>query len=423
MLFKGQSLTVAEAQDGLYEMCFDLQDSSVNKFNQATIKELEEAVTALQRQDGVKGLMLTSGKKSFIVGADVGEFGVLFQSSEADITAALLNIDGLFSSIEDLPFPTVAAINGDALGGGFEICLACDFRIMGKKAKVGLPEVKLGILPGWGGTVRLPRLIGADNGIEWIATGSNKRSAVALKDGAVDAVVSEDQLREASIKLLNDCSDGKFDYLERRSEKCEPLSLSTIERTMAFQSARGVVGAKAGPHYPSPMTIISVIEKHASLDRDNAFKVEAAAFAKLAKSPVTASLIGIFMKDQFLKKQSRSLSESATEVKKAAVLGAGIMGGGIAYQSASSNVPILMKDINQQALDDGLAESDKLFFKQVKRGRLDQAGVAAAMHRIMPTLTYGDFADVDLVVEAVVENPKIKQSCLLYTSPSPRDRG
>ena len=415
MLFKGQSLTVAEAQGGIYEMCFDLQESSVNKFDQATIKELEEAVTALQRQDGVVGLMITSGKKSFIVGADVGEFGALFQSPEADIAAALLSIDGLFSSIEDLPFPTVAAINGDALGGGFEICLACDFRIMGKKAKVGLPEVKLGILPGWGGTVRLPRLIGVDNGIEWIATGSNKRAAAALKDGAVDAVVAEDQLRDASLKLLSDCNDGKFDYLERRDEKREPLSLSTIERTMAFQSARGVVGAKAGPHYPSPMTIIGVIEKHASLDRDSAVKVEAAAFAKLAKSPVTASLIGIFMKDQFLKKQSRSLSESATEVKKAAVLGAGIMGGGIAYQSASSNVPILMKDINQQALDDGLAESDKLFFNQVKRGRLDQAGVAAAMHRIIPTLTYGDFADVDLVVEAVVENPKIKQSVLAET--------
>ena len=250
MLFKGQSLTVAEAQGGIYEMCFDLQESSVNKFDQATIKELEEAVTALQRQDGVVGLMITSGKKSFIVGADVGEFGALFQSPEADIAAALLSIDGLFSSIEDLPFPTVAAINGDALGGGFEICLACDFRIMGKKAKVGLPEVKLGILPGWGGTVRLPRLIGVDNGIEWIATGSNKRAAAALKDGAVDAVVAEDQLRDASLKLLSDCNDGKFDYLERRDEKREPLSLSTIERTMAFQSARGVVGAKAGPHYP-----------------------------------------------------------------------------------------------------------------------------------------------------------------------------
>ena len=412
MLFEGQSLTVAVAQDGIYEMRFDLKDSGVNKFNQATLKELEEAITALQRENGVKGLLLSSAKKSFFVGADVGEFGALFQSPEADIVEALLNIDALFSSIEDLPYPTVVAINGEALGGGLEICLACDYRVMASNAKIALPEVKLGILPGWGGTVRLPRMIGVDNAIEWIAGGSNKRAPAALKDGAVDAVVAEDQLRDASLQLIQDCIDGKVDYLERREEKKAPLPLSTIERTMAFESARGVVGAKAGPHYPSPMTIIGVIEKHASLDRDNAFKVEASAFAKLTKSPVTASLIGIFMKDQFLKKQSKQLSQGGKEVAKAAVLGAGIMGGGVAYQSASSGVPIVMKDINQKALDDGLAESTKLFFNQVKRGRLDQQGAAKGMHRIVPTLTYGDFGDIDLVVEAVVENPKIKQAVL-----------
>ena len=205
MLFEGQALTVKEAQDGLYEMRFDLKDSGVNKFNQATIKELGEAVTALQRQDGVKGLLLSSAKKSFFVGADVTEFGALFQSPEADIVDALLEIDALFSSIEDLPYPTVVAINGEALGGGLEVCLACDYRVMADNAKIGLPEVKLGILPGWGGTVRLPRIIGVDNAIEWIAGGSNKRAAAALKDGAVDAVVSLDHLQEAAMQLLQDC--------------------------------------------------------------------------------------------------------------------------------------------------------------------------------------------------------------------------
>jgi len=120
MLFEGKSLTVADVQDGIYEMRFDLNDSSVNKFNQAT----------LQRQKGVKGLLLCSAKKSFFVGADIGEFGALFQSPEADIIEALLEIDALFSSIEDLPFPTVVAINGEALGGGLEVCLACDYRVM-----------------------------------------------------------------------------------------------------------------------------------------------------------------------------------------------------------------------------------------------------------------------------------------------------
>ncbi len=412
MLFEGKCLTVKELQNGIHEMCFDLQGESVNKFNQATVAELGEAVNALQRSDKLKGLLLSSNKKSFFVGADITEFGALFRSGDDAIIDALLKINALFSSIEDLPCPTVVAINGEALGGGLEVCLACDYRIMADNAKIALPEVKLGILPGWGGTVRLPRIIGVDNAIEWIATGATKRAPAALKDGAADAVVAADKLHEAAIDLLQNCIDGKFDYKERRIEKREPLPLSTIEQTMAFESARGVVGAKAGPHYPSPMSIIATIQKHAPLHRDDAFKVEAATFAKLAKSPVTAALIGIFMNDQYLKKQSKGYLESASNVNKAAVLGAGIMGGGIAYQSASSGVPIVMKDINQSALEDGLAESDKLFFKQVKRGRLDQPGAAAAMHRIIPTLSYGDFGDVDLVVEAVVENPKIKQSVL-----------
>lgn len=412
MLFEGKSLSVSEIEDGIYQVRFDLADSSVNKFDKATITELEEAMAKIKRHDGIKGLVLCSAKKSFFVGADITEFGAMFQRPEAEVVEAILDINALFSSIEDLPFPTVVAINGEALGGGFEVCLACDYRVMADNAKVALPEVKLGIMPGWGGTVRLPRIIGVDNAIEWIATGSNKRAKAALKDGAVDAVVKQDDLIDASVQLVKDCINGKFDYRERRFEKNEPLPLSSIERTMAFESARGVVGAKAGPHYPSPMTIIKAIEQHASLTRDDALKIEAKHFAVLTKSPVTASLIGIFMKDQYLKRQSKQYTEAARDVTKAAVLGAGIMGGGIAYQSASKGVPIIMKDINQQALDDGLAESDKLVFKQVKRGRFDQAMAATTMHHIVPTLSYGDFGDVDLVVEAVVENPKIKQSVL-----------
>ncbi|OED38890.1 multifunctional fatty acid oxidation complex subunit alpha [Chromatiales bacterium (ex Bugula neritina AB1)] len=412
MIYEGKSLSIKEVRDGLYELCFDLQNESVNKFGQSTIAELGEAVSVLQRDSDLKGLILTSAKKSFFVGADITEFGTLFRSPDDELIAGILKIHELFASLEDLPCPTVAAINGEALGGGLEICLACDYRVVADNSKVGLPEVKLGIFPGWGGTVRLPRIIGIDNAIEWMAGGSGKRPAAALKDGVADAIVPLDKLRDAALDLLQNCVDGKFDYQQRRNEKRSPLPLSTIEQTMAFESARGVVGAKAGPHYPSPMTIIDTVQKHAPLHRSDAAKVEARAFATLAKTPVSAALIGIFLKDQYLKKQSRQYSKAATEVNKAAVLGAGIMGGGIAYQSASSGVPIVMKDIAQPAIEAGLAESDKLFFKQVKRGRLDQAGAAAAMHRILPTLSYGDFADVDLVVEAVVENPEIKQSVL-----------
>lgn len=412
MLFDGQCLKLNALDDGLYELCFDLAGERINKFNQATLAELGQALDLLYKADNLRGLLLSSAKSCFVVGADITEFLSMFTLSEEKMAARILDVDALFSRLEDLPCPTVVAINGEALGGGFEVCLACDYRVMSHKAVVGLPEVKLGILPGWGGTVRLPRLIGVDNAVEWICGSGMKKSTVALKDGAVDAAVSPDDLRDAALDLLQQCANGVFDVAARRREKQSPLQLPNIERTMAFESARGVVGTKAGPHYPAPMKVIKTIETHAPLPRDEALKVEAAAIASLGKTEVAESLVGIFLKDQMVKKAAKQYRGEAQSPQRAAVLGAGIMGGGIAYQSASKGVPIVMKDIAPEALTLGLDEADKLFMKQVKRGKLTPEKVASALHAIQPALSYGEFGAVDLVVEAVVENPKVKSSVL-----------
>lgn len=412
MLMEGKMIRVAAVENGIYELVFDNTQDSVNKLNQATLGELREAVAALTAAGDVKGLLLSSAKESFIVGADITEFMHMFSAEEDEIVAGLVELNGLFSSIEDLPFPTVTAINGIALGGGFELCLSTDYRVMADGAKVGLPEVKLGIYPGWGGTIRLPRLIGVDNANEWICGGVEKRAADALKDGAVDAVVTTEQLREAGIDLLQKCIDGKFNYQARRDEKQSPIKLNQIEQMMAFESAKGVIGAKAGPHYPAPLAALKTIQKHANMGRDKAVEVEAKGFVKLAKNEVTRSLVGLFLKDQQIKKISKNYEKTAAPVKQAAVLGAGIMGGGVAYQSASKGTPILMKDIAPEALQLGLDEANKLLGGQLKRKRIDANKMAQVINRITPTLSYGDFDNVDLVVEAVVENPKVKQAVL-----------
>lgn len=198
MIYAGKAITVKEIEDGICLLTFDLQGESVNKFNRLTLTELQGAVEALQKQKGVKGLIVNSGKDGFIVGADITEFQSLFAGSEEALVSTNLEANKVFSAVEDLPFPTVTAINGMALGGGFEMCLSTDFRVMADDAKVGLPEVKLGIFPGFGGTVRLSRLIGADNAIEWICAGGEKKSAAALKDGAVDSVVPTAKLLDAA---------------------------------------------------------------------------------------------------------------------------------------------------------------------------------------------------------------------------------
>ena len=412
MLMEGKSVRVAAVENGIYELVFNNQSHSVNTLNQATMAELRDAITQLGNQSGVTGLLLSSAKDSFIVGADITEFSQMFSHSEDDIVAALIEMNGMINALEDLPFPTVAAINGVALGGGFEVCLATDYRVLASNGKVGLPEVKLGIYPGWGGTVRLSRLIGVDNANEWICGGVEKRADAALAEGAVDAVVAANQLREAGLDLLQNCIAGKFDYRARRVEKQSPIKLNQIEQMMAFESARGVIGQKAGPHYPAPLAALSTIQKHANLPRDKAIAVEAKGFAKLARNDVTKALVGLFLKDQQVKKVSKDYSATATPVTQAAVLGAGIMGGGVAYQSAVKGTPILMKDIAAPALQLGLDEANKLLGGQLKRKRIDADKMAKVLNSITPTLSYGDFNRVDLVVEAVVENEAVKKSVL-----------
>lgn len=412
MIYEGKAITVQALENGIVELNFDLKGESVNKFDRLTLRELDEAVTAIRAAGDVRGVLVTSGKALFIVGADIAEFVETFRQPDAELLGWLGEANRIFSAFEDLPVPTVVAINGMALGGGFEFCLAGDFRVMAATAKVGLPEVKLGIFPGFGGTVRLSRLIGVDNAVEWIASGKEQSAEVALNVGAVDAVVAPEQLRAAALDLLGRALAGEVDFLARRQPKHAPLALAEAELAMAFESAQASVAAQAGPNYPAPLAALGVMRDGAGLGRDQALTLESAGFVKVAKTTVAASLIGLFLNDQALKRKARQYEQQAREVKLAAVLGAGIMGGGIAYQAATRGTPILMKDIREEALQLGLAEASKLLGKQVERGRLTPAKMTEALARIRPTLDYGAFGDVDLLVEAVVENPKVKRAVL-----------
>ena len=205
---------------------------------------------------------------------------------------------------------------------------------------------------------------------------------------------------------------GELDYQARKQEKKGKLTLSPIEAMMVFESVSAVVKKQAGPHMPAPMAAVRTVQKHAFMARDKALEIEAKGFIKLAKSPVCDALVGLFLNDQQLKRQAKESASLAGATERAAVLGAGIMGGGIAYQSALKGTPVLMKDINQEGLDLGLGEATKLLAKRVARGRMDASKMAGVLNQITPTMSYGDFASVDVVVEAVVENPRIKQAVL-----------
>ncbi|WP_318467343.1 fatty acid oxidation complex subunit alpha FadB [Photobacterium leiognathi] len=411
MIYQGETLSVSYLEDGIAELSLNAQ-GPVNKFNISTLESFNQALNALYQQPYLKGLIITSAKEAFIVGADITEFLGLFAKPEAKLSQWLSHANDIFNKLEDLPVPTLSAINGYALGGGCECVLATDFRVADTKARIGLPETKLGIMPGFGGTVRLPRLIGADSAMEIITAGKDKKAQDALKLGLVDAVVEPDNLKCAALAMIKGAIDGKLDWQQRRQQKQAPLGLNKIEATMSFTTAKGMVAKVAGKHYPAPMAAVTTIEQAARCSRDEALTIENQHFVKLAKTDVAEALVSIFLNDQYIKGQAKKATKAAKPTDHAMVLGAGIMGGGIAYQSALKGTPVLMKDIAEASLTLGMTEAAKLLNKKLERGRIDGLTMASVLSSITPSLHYAGADSVDVVVEAVVENPKVKAAVL-----------
>ncbi|MGJ8691040.1 MAG: fatty acid oxidation complex subunit alpha FadB [Thalassotalea sp.] len=415
MLFDGDNIKAELLADGIVEFTFDSK-SAINKFDQATFADFRNALAEIKQCQAAKGLLIRSSKAAFIVGADIHEFLGLFALPEAELVTWVKAATDTFDELEDLEIPTVVAINGFALGGGCEFIISCDYRIADTTAVIGLPEVKLGIMPGFGGTVRLPRLIGLDNAVEWISTGKSNRAEAALAVGAIDGVVAPEHLREAALITLKQAIEGKLDWRAKRQPKLEPLKLSPLESVMSFSTCKGMIMAKAGKHYPAPVVMINTLEAAATHHREAAMALENKHFSSLAKSPEATAQVGLFLADQVIKGKAKQaaklLAKNDDSIERAAVLGAGIMGGGIAYQSAYKGVPIVMKDINNKALELGLSTAAGLLTKLHQRERINTETMAKVLTSITPSLTYESLVDVDIVVEAVVENPKIKAAVL-----------
>ena len=413
-MFEGKTLSLTTLDNDYAEIKFDSQSGSVNKFNAETLAELRQAMDILKQQQGIKGLLLSSGKSVFVVGADITEFKGMFSASKEQFVEAAYVVNALFSEIEDLPYPSVAAINGFALGGGFEVCLACDCRVISSKAAVGLPETGLGIIPGWGGTVRLPRLIGYADAVQWIVSGQQQKPAAAQQAGAVDVIAEPEELRAESLKVLQEMVDGTRDYEARRLQKTSPLTLSGAELEAAASNYRAAVVGKLGSHYPAQLKTIDLVAGAASLGRDEAVRRENVAFYEISQTAQARALVGLFLNEQYVVKlaKNRAVAHKPEPIKTAGVIGAGIMGGGIAYQNAIRGYSVVMKDIAQPALDLGIDEATKLLSKSVSRGKLTEDKAQQLLSSISPTLVDSDINGCEILVEAVVELEVVKMQVL-----------
>jgi 3-hydroxyacyl-CoA dehydrogenase/enoyl-CoA hydratase/3-hydroxybutyryl-CoA epimerase/enoyl-CoA isomerase len=411
-MFQGESIRVVALNGGFVELCFDRCGDSVNKFDKRTLNELQQAIAAIAAAENVRGVLITSAKQAFIVGADINGFAALFEQPEPELIAGNRASNRVFQSLEGLPVPVVVAINGFALGGGLEAALAADYRVMSTNAQVGLPEVKLGLFPGFGGTVRLPRIAGIQTAIQWITSGAPVKAEAARLAGVVDYVASPETLRRTALDVLARAARGELYWRERRAAKMGAVNAVDIDVDAVFAEAKISIAARGPKHQPAALAALELLRASVLVDRDEALALEATAFARIAKTQAAASLVQMFLNEQQIKKVAKQYAEAARSVQRAAVMGAGIMGGGIAYTSAVRGVSVLLKDIAQAQLDLGMAEAHKLLLKQVTAGRLAQSQASEIISSIKPRLNYANFDTVDFVVEAVVENLSVKHSVL-----------
>ena len=420
----------------LWILTFDLQGEKVNKLSQKVMNEFESLLgklEALGKEGQIDALVLVSGKAgNFIAGADIE----MIQSTKTAQEAQELSRAGqkLMDRWEDLPFPTVAAIQGAALGGGCEFALASSAIVMANDpaARIGLPEVQLGLIPGMGGTIRLPRKVGLATALDLILTGKTLTGLRAYQQGLAEACLPKENFEESvlrwTLKSLADLKSGKRLAKEPKLAGIAGVT-GLIEKSplkaLIFKKAREGVLSKTKGHYPSPLEAIDVIQSTGGgydhrvrgAQRDAAMTREAQGFGRVAVTDVSKSLIRLFFLTEAVKKSKGLSADLSAKVKErpvheAAVLGAGVMGGGIAQLFADKQIPTRMKDLNVNSLTLGVQAATKIFLKQVQRKRINKRQFLQKLNLIAPVLDYSGFMKADTVVEAIVENMEVKKKVL-----------
>jgi 3-hydroxyacyl-CoA dehydrogenase len=376
-----------------------INNPPVNALSPGVPQGIAEALDQIEQDENIKAVLLIGGGRTFIAGADIKEFGKMTsgKSRGAGLLPFLLKI-------EDSKKPVIVAIHGTAFGGGLEVAMACHYRVAISSAQVGQPEVKLGIIPGAAGTQRLPRLAGIAKAVEMCTTGNPIRAAEALQFGIVDRIIEGDLLPGA-IAFAREVAAKPAPKTRERNEKLG----TEADNAAIFSAARETV-AKKQRGLLAPVAAITAIEAATTLPFAEGCQVEQKLFIECLFSEQSKALIHVFFSEREVGKIPDVPKETPLlPVKSAAVVGAGTMGGGIAMVLANAGIPVLLKDADQAALDRGLATIQSNYANSVKRGRFSQQDAEERFKRITPTLSYDDFAKVDLVIEAVFEGMALKK--------------
>ena len=374
-----------------------IDNPPVNPLSSGVRQGLSDGVNAALADDNVKAIILTGAGRAFIAGADISEFGGKAEGP---------SLHDCLTTMENSAKPIIAAINGTAFGGGLEVALCCHYRVIAASAPVGLPEVKLGLLPGAGGTQRLPRLIGAQKALDFILSGDPIPGPVATQMGIADALADGDVIESAMAFAADIIAKGSP---VRRIRDEEDIVAKDRGNAEMFDAARKNAARKMRKRF-APEMIVQCIEAAVNLgDFDAGLAVEQECFAKCLKHPQRESLIHMFFSEREVSKIPDVPKDTATQkIDTAAVIGCGTMGGGITMSFLNVGIPVTTLEMNQEALDRGIGVIKRNYDIQVQRGRMTAEEVDKRMSLLTGTTNFADLGSADLILEAIYENIDVK---------------
>jgi 3-hydroxyacyl-CoA dehydrogenase/enoyl-CoA hydratase/carnithine racemase len=400
-------------ESGIAVLTLDDPRGSANVLSRAVLDEFEKHLNALEARKDLAGLVIRSGKPGvFIVGADIREFLAGIDAPRVQIVELCNHGRRLFQRLSKMPFVTVTAIDGQCVGGGAELSLWCDRRLMSSdtKAMFGFPEVKLGLLPGWGGTVRSPRVLGLSNAIELVTSGESIDVKTALALGLISDCVPSAQLLPAAIQVIR-AEQQSGQWKRDRQQWNQPLDISDTELGFLGATASAFIQGQTNGQYPAPMAALELMLEAAGLDADAAGLKEAQAMAALFGTPVNRALINVFFLTDRNKKDTGidRRDVKPAPIRSVAVVGAGIMGQGIAAATLKRRLPVVLADAATAALSKGLQQVlEEVSYDKEQKGPDAQKAVQFAGLLHAATVD-AELAPCELVIEAIVENPEIKK--------------
>jgi 3-hydroxyacyl-CoA dehydrogenase/enoyl-CoA hydratase/3-hydroxybutyryl-CoA epimerase len=403
----------------------------VNAMNAEYHQAMSETIAKLEAEQGLTGVIFASAKKVFFAGGDLNDLGKAGADQAEQFFNATEEIKADLRRIEKLLVPVVAAINGAALGGGYELCLACNYRIAfdHKSVQIGLPECSLGLFPGGGGVVRLTKLIGVEKALPYILESKRLASAKALKVGMIDQLVdSIDELVPAAKAFILASKDDELAAVQpwdRKGYRVPGGAINTPRNAQLAVMAPAMLSQKTRGLMPQMTAAMDVAFQASMLDIDTALRIEGREFAKIATGPVAKNMIStfFFQLNKINGGASRPQNVEPNPTRKVGILGAGMMGQGIAYVSAMAGIEVVLKDISQDAADKGKTYTDTLLQKRISRGQMDEAKAKGILDLILPTDKNEDLQGCDLIIEAVFENIGLKHGITKEIEPYLSDDG